>query len=123
MLIVNLIRNILWLLLGGIIHFLLWLILGVLFTITIIGIPFGLKCFKIAFLALAPAGRTVSVSFTQHPILNALWVIIIGWAMSLFYLAAGLGLYMSLIGIPLGKQYLKLAQITMFPFGSDTFSF
>ena len=121
MLIVNFIRNLLWLILGGILHFLLWLILGVLLCVTIIGIPFGLSCFKIAFLALLPAGRNVMVSFTQHPILNFLWMMIFGWAMALVYLSIGTVLYVSLVGMPLGKQYLKLAQVIMLPFGADTF--
>ena len=34
-------------------------VIGVLFCITIIGIPFGKQCFKLAKLALMPFGATV----------------------------------------------------------------
>lgn len=51
--------NILWFILVG-----LWLglgygICGILFCITIIGIPFGLQCFKLAKLAFVPFGKDV----------------------------------------------------------------
>ena len=51
--------NIIWLVFGG-----LWLAItaalnGVLLCVTILGIPFGLQCFKIARLALMPFGAQV----------------------------------------------------------------
>ena len=51
--------NILWLFLGGIELALGHLIAGIVFCVTIIGIPFGLQCFKMAKLALLPFGATV----------------------------------------------------------------
>jgi uncharacterized membrane protein YccF (DUF307 family) len=51
--------NIIWLLLAGIwiaISHVLW---GLLFSITIIGIPFGRQHFKLAGLALTPFGYTI----------------------------------------------------------------
>jgi uncharacterized membrane protein YccF (DUF307 family) len=54
----NLLANILWIFLGGgIILFLEYLIGGLLLCFTIIGIPFGIQKFKLAFLALAPFGK------------------------------------------------------------------
>ena len=40
--------NILWFILGGIWLGLSWFLLGVLLCITLIGIPFGVQCFKAA---------------------------------------------------------------------------
>ena len=55
----SLILNIFWLLISGIPLALEALLVGVLFCVTIIGIPFGLQCFKIAKLALMPFGASV----------------------------------------------------------------
>lgn len=51
--------NILWLIFGGLEIALTAAAVGVFFCITIIGIPFGLQCFKIAKLALLPFGASV----------------------------------------------------------------
>ena len=51
--------NIIWFFIGGIWISLSHLIFGVLFSITIIGLPFGKQHFKLAALALAPFGREI----------------------------------------------------------------
>jgi len=51
--------NLIWFLCGGILQGLSWTFAGLLWCITIIGIPFGLQCFKIAKLALMPFGATI----------------------------------------------------------------
>ena len=51
--------NIIWILFGGIWISLSHLIFGILFSITIIGIPFGKQHFKLASLALTPFGKEV----------------------------------------------------------------
>lgn len=51
--------NILWLLFSGIPLAVEAVVLGCGFCITIIGIPFGLQCFKLAKLALMPFGARV----------------------------------------------------------------
>lgn len=53
------ILNIIWLIVGGIPLAIEAAALGVLFCITIIGIPFGHQCFKIAKLSLMTFGATV----------------------------------------------------------------
>lgn len=55
----SLLGNILWLLLSGWVLALEAAIIGLVFCITIIGIPFGLQCFKLAKLALLPFGAKV----------------------------------------------------------------
>jgi len=56
---VSLIVNIIWLLISGIPLALAAAINGVVLCCTIIGIPFGMQCFKIAKLALMPFGAKV----------------------------------------------------------------
>ena len=51
--------NILWILLGGFEIALFALILGAVLCVTIIGIPFGLQCFKFAKLAFMPFGAKI----------------------------------------------------------------
>ena len=52
--------NIIWFIFGGFIGGLIWLLSGILWCITIVGIPLGLKCFKNARYALSPFGATIS---------------------------------------------------------------
>ena len=56
----KLIGNILWLIFTGIVSALAWLFLGLLWCITIIGIPFGKQCFKLAKLAIMPFGARIN---------------------------------------------------------------
>ncbi|MCD6091806.1 MAG: YccF domain-containing protein [Bacteroidales bacterium] len=51
--------NIIWILFGGIWIALSHLIYGIIFSITIIGIPFGMQHFKLARLALTPFGKEI----------------------------------------------------------------
>lgn len=54
------IMNVIWILIGGIEIAMLHLTFGVILCITIVGIPFGLQHFKMAFLALVPFGKQIS---------------------------------------------------------------
>lgn len=51
--------NLLWLVFGGLALAVEAAAVGILFCITVVGIPFGLQCFKIAKLALMPFGARV----------------------------------------------------------------
>ncbi len=53
------ILNAIWIILGGFSLAFYYLFAGIIFCITIIGIPFGKQCFKLAKLSLAPFGSTV----------------------------------------------------------------
>lgn len=54
------IANIIWIIFGGLGLAIGYILVGVLFCITIIGIPFGKQCFKLAKLALMPFGAEVA---------------------------------------------------------------
>jgi len=56
---VSMISNILWLIFSGIPLAVAAALNGVVLCCTIIGIPFGLQCFKIAKLALMPFGAVI----------------------------------------------------------------
>lgn len=54
------IMNVIWILIGGVEIAVFHLMFGVLCCVTIVGIPFGLQHFKMAFLALVPFGKQIS---------------------------------------------------------------
>lgn len=51
--------NIIWLVFGGVGLAFGYLLAGIFWCITIIGIPFGKQCFKLAALAAVPFGATI----------------------------------------------------------------
>ena len=119
----SIIGNIIWLLFGGILIALEYLVAGVLFCITIIGIPWGIKCFHLAVLALLPFGRKV-VSRQQssgclNTLMNVIWIFIGGIWICLSHLFWGIIFYITIIGIPFGKQHFKLAGFALTPFGKE----
>ena len=112
------IGNIIWLLFVGWETAIAWLVLGLMWCITLIGIPFGKQCFKFARLSLWPVGAMVNTAFASHPFANVIWFILGGFALAITYFFAGLLLYITIIGIPFGKQAFKLASLAVGPFGA-----
>jgi uncharacterized membrane protein YccF (DUF307 family) len=55
----SLLLNILWLIFGGIALAMTSVVSGLILCLTIIGIPFGKQCFKLAKLALMPFGARI----------------------------------------------------------------
>ena len=55
----GIIGNVIWLLVTGIWLAIVNFTVGVLFSITVIGIPFGIQCFKLAKASLMPIGKQV----------------------------------------------------------------
>ena len=112
----RLLLNILWLLFGGLFSALGWVLTGCLWCITVVGIPVGLQCFKLASISLDPFGKEIvyddenAVSF----LLNILWIIFGGIEMAI----GGIILCITIIGIPWGKQYFKIAKLSLMPFGA-----
>lgn len=115
------IGNIIWLLLGGIVMALLWAVSGIVLCITIIGIPFGIQCFKIAGLVLWPFGRQIiSGNFgVGGMLLNILWLIVFGLELAFSHFVIGLVYCITIIGIPFGLQHFKLAKLGLLPFGAE----
>ena len=117
------IGNILWLILGGFLLALAWALVGILLCVTIVGIPFGIGCFKIAGFVLSPFGREIvypaRASGCGSVLLNILWLVVFGWELALGALMAGVLMCLTIIGIPFGLQSFKLAQLSLMPFGAD----
>ncbi len=116
----SIIGNIIWLVFGGIIGAVLWFISGLVLCVTIIGIPFGLQCFKIASLVLWPFGREVELGNFGFGgmIFNIIWLIVFGWEFAIGHLVIGLLFCVTVIGIPFGLQHFKFAKLGLIPFGA-----
>ncbi|HBR02259.1 MAG TPA: YccF domain-containing protein [Ruminiclostridium sp.] len=114
------IGNIIWILFGGFISALLWIIAGTLCCVTIVGIPFGIQCFKIASLVFWPFGKEVDIGrFGLGGFIgNILWIILLGWELFLNHFILALLFCITIIGIPFGRQHLKLAKLSILPFGA-----
>lgn len=112
------IANILWFLFTGLGSCLAWFLLGILWCITIVGIPFGLQCFKFAGLYAWPFGKTVKGKFGKHPIANTLWLIFGGLGFAFSMAIAGLLWCITIVCIPFGLQCFKLAELALAPFGA-----
>lgn len=114
----RLIGNVIWFVFGGLIAAIVWAILGILISLTIIGIPIGRQFFKFSALVLWPFGKEIVINFDEHPILNILWLIFIGWETALGYIFIGLFFCITIIGIPFGLQWFKLSRLALLPFGA-----
>lgn len=110
--------NIIWFILVGFWSCLIWAFLGIFLCITIFGIPFGVQCLKIAGFVVFPFGMKIKTDFDSHPIANIIWLIVFGWEIAFGYVIAGVLLYITIIGIPFGKQCFKLASMSLLPFGA-----
>jgi uncharacterized membrane protein YccF (DUF307 family) len=52
-------------------------------------------------------------------LLNLVWLVLGGWYLAIQHILIGVGLCMTLIGIPFGLQHLKLAIISLAPVGTE----
>ena len=53
---------------------------------------------------------------------NVIWVIFGGLLICIQYIISGLALCITIIGIPFGIQAIKLAQLSLWPFGKEVVS-
>lgn len=119
MLFLSLIGNIIWIIFGGLIEAIGWLLAGIILSLTIIGIPFGLQCFKIAKVQLAPFGKEVVTTNDSgtNLLMNIIWIVFFGWEIAILNMISALIFAITIIGIPFAKQSIKLAKISLLPFG------
>ncbi|MGB5689509.1 MAG: YccF domain-containing protein, partial [Woeseiaceae bacterium] len=93
----------------------------ILLCLTIIGIPFGLMCFRLAGSVLAPFGR--EVVNTEPPggtvalIMNIIWIILPGLELAIMHLFLALFFALTIVGIPIAAQHIKLVPMALLPFG------
>ncbi len=119
----TIIGNIIWLLIGGIITAIFWFLAGLVLCATVIGIPFGVECFKIAGFVLWPFGTEIEIGNfgAGGLILNIIWLIIFGWELAITHFIIGAIFCITVIGIPFGLQHFKFAKLGLIPFGAKIY--
>jgi uncharacterized membrane protein YccF (DUF307 family) len=118
--IMKVLGNIHWIIFGGLFWAISSFIAGALWCVTIIGIPVGLQLFKVAkCIVIWPFGKTVTPQkVTGFKIfLNILWIIFGGIESAIGYFLTGVLFCITIIGIPFGKQYFKMARFVLTPLG------
>ncbi len=119
----NFIGNLIWLIFGGFFAAMGYIVGGFVLCLTIVGIPFGLQCFKLAGLVLWPFGkRVVSTSNGMGCIslfCNIIWLLCGGLYTALIHLVFAALLFITIIGIPFARQHLKLMELSLMPFGKQ----
>jgi uncharacterized membrane protein YccF (DUF307 family) len=118
-------RKILWIVFGGgAISFLQYVVIGILMCVSLIGIPFGVQSFKLAWLALTPFDREVTPESGPVGLLsvlgNLIWILTSGFQLALVHLLLATLNAITIFGIPFAKQHLKLAMLALVPFGQTT---
>jgi uncharacterized membrane protein YccF (DUF307 family) len=120
----RLLGNIIWLLFGGLATGIGWWVAGILAAITIVGIPFAIAAFRIGTFSFLPFGREVVDRPERDEgrkllilIGNIVWILLGGLWLALAHLLFALVLGITIIGIPFAIQHLKLAQLSLTPYG------
>jgi uncharacterized membrane protein YccF (DUF307 family) len=111
--------NILWFVFCGLWQGIGWAVVGLVWCVTIVGIPVGTQCFKMAGLSLLPFGREVvygggAPSF----VVNILWVVFGGAELALAFVVHGALCCVTIVGIPFGVQCFKQAKLALMPIGA-----
>lgn len=115
----RIVGNLIWFLFGGIFLGLGWALAGVIWCITIVGIPWGVQCFKFAKLAFFPFGKEILFGGGVGSLLfNLLWLLLSGVALAVEAAVIGLVFCITIVGIPFGKQCFKFARLALMPFGA-----
>lgn len=117
--------NLLWFIFGGgIIDGLVWFFAGIICFCSIIGIPFGFACFRIAAFAFFPFGKELvpaeyvgEKAVTGSTLGNIIWCIFFGLWIAIGGVVWGVCLCMTVIGIPFGLANFKIAQAAFAPLG------
>ena len=111
--------NVLWFICGGFISAIMWVVAGIAWCITVVGIPVGVQCFKMASLSMCPFGRDVEYDGGAFSfIVNIIWFCVSGLELATINFVIGLILCITIIGIPFGKQFFKIAKLSLCPFGA-----
>jgi len=94
-----------------------------MFTFHVLRFAFGIQCIKLSLLALVPFGKEIrhsekSTGFLST-IMNLIWILIGGIWIALTHLVFAIICAITIIGIPFAKQHMKLAALSLVPFGKE----
>jgi uncharacterized membrane protein YccF (DUF307 family) len=122
----NLLGNIIWLVFGGLAAAIGYIFGGFILCLTIVGIPWGLQCFKLATVVLWPFGKSIVPKKGGEGCLsllfNIIWLLCGGLYTAIIHLVFAAIFYITIIGIPFGRQHLKLMELSLLPFSRNVIS-
>jgi uncharacterized membrane protein YccF (DUF307 family) len=117
--------NVLWIVFGGgLVLAAGYLLAGLLLAITIVGLPFALQVWKLAWYALLPFDKRVvdstgAVTGLLALVVNIVWFFIAGLWLALAHVGYAVACAVTIVGIPFALAHLKLALLALRPFGKD----
>jgi uncharacterized membrane protein YccF (DUF307 family) len=118
------IANLLWFILGGGVWGLTMFAIGLLWCITIVGIPVGVATFRFAAFVCFPFGREMvdardcgEERIFGTGLVSFLWIIFFGLWSAIALGLTGVAYFCTIIGIPFGIAYLKIAAAAFNPLG------
>lgn len=109
------IGNLYWKIFGGLILSVVWAILAAIFLVSIIGAPLTLPCLRAAWLSYKPFGKEVAVAI-DRPVLSVIWMCTAGLALTVLCVISMLSCLVTLVGLPLLKQWWKVTATAVLPF-------
>ncbi|MFV2103398.1 YccF domain-containing protein [Micromonospora sp. LOL_024] len=120
---IRFVLNVLWLIFGGgLVLAIGYGIAALICFVLVVTIPFGVASLRLASYSLWPFGRTLvpkpGVGVVSG-IANVVWVILAGWWLALSHIVAGVGLCLTIIGIPFGVANFKLVPAALWPLGQE----
>jgi uncharacterized membrane protein YccF (DUF307 family) len=120
---IRLILNVLWLIFGGgLVLAIGYGIAALICFVLVVTIPFGVASLRLAVYSLWPFGRTLVTkpsAGVASGAANVIWVVVAGWWLALGHIVAGVGLCLSIIGIPFGIANFKLVPAAFWPLGRE----
>lgn len=121
--------NLIWIAFGGALSGFFWFFAGVIFAITIVGLPWSMAAFRIAWFSFIPFGTDIvskpAAGFAGESVralVRILWVIFPGFLLALWHLLIGTLFLITIIGFPFAMAHYKLARVAFFPVGVDVVS-
>jgi uncharacterized membrane protein YccF (DUF307 family) len=114
--------NIAWLLLVGWASALTFAVAAPVMAVLVVTIPFAVASWRIALYTIWPFGRTVVSRPTAgvgSAVGNVLWFVLAGLWIFLGHVAAAVGLFITIIGIPFGIATFKIGLLALAPLGKD----
>lgn len=116
--------NLIWFVFGGFIMGLAWWAAAVVTAITIVGIPFAIAAFRIGTLSFWPFGREVADGPPRSEardllvlLGNIIWILFGGLWLAIGHMLWALLFAVTIIGFPFAVQHVKLARLSLLPFG------
>ena len=120
----RLLGNLVWFVFGGFVTGVGWWVAGVLAAVTVVGLPFAVAAFRIGAFTFWPFGRDIVDDPARSEagrlmvlIGNIVWIVLGGLWLAVGHLALALLFAVTIIGIPFALQHLKLARLSLTPYG------